>query len=307
MTPPRSLPRRRLLRAGLAAPLLPWLGGCAAPLPATLVGEATPAARARLRDCAEAHGLAAFQALRDINVSYRGEWRPLIHRLQPALVDEGFRQGSEERLLPAQGLIAQQHLGPSGTKQVLRRQAAASEPGTGTLQVWFNDEEANDLERREAAALVADGYALFLLGPLALVGRERVMELGGTETVDGRPCDVLRVRLAPGIGLSPIDSAALWIDRKDSLMRRVRFSLDGLVSTRGAIAEVETYDHIGRHGVMWPTRFYERLVRPIPNLPVHDWRLTGLDVNRGYGPDALAGRRFGGAALAPATPLQPGG
>ena len=86
------------------------------------------------------------------------------------------------------------------------------------------------------------------------------------------------------------------------LMRRVRFSLDGLTSTQGAIAEVETFDHVSLHGVRWPTRFYERLLRPLP-LPVHDWRLTGLDVNRGMVAADVAAAAFVGRAAAPAKTL----
>ena len=63
-------------------------------------------------------------------------------------------------------------------------------------------------------------------------------------------------------------------------MRRVRFTLGGLESTRGAVAEVDTFDRITLLGVRWPTRFHERLLRPLP-LHVHDWRLRGLDLNRG--------------------------
>ncbi len=302
--------RRRLLGAALASPLMTLLSGCASPLPVSLNAQTTPAAQARLRDSAQAHGLAAYRTLRDINVSYAGRWRPLIGRLQPVLVDAGFRASSQERLLPAQGLVSQAHTGLSGNKQVLRRAAHRSGNGSinsgsdqGEVQVWFNGEETRDADQRAAAALVADGYQLFLLGPLALVDHDHVMELGGTESVDGRACDVLHVRLVPGLGFSALERVALLIDREDSIVRSIRFSLDGLASTQGAVAEVETYDHVQRHGVMWPTRFYERLLRPIPRMPVHDWKLTGLDVNRGYGEQALAGPAFSGMAAAPAAAL----
>jgi hypothetical protein len=297
-----AMQRRRLVAAALATPLLPLLPGCAAPLPVLLGTQASTAAQARLRESAEAHGLAAYPALRDINVSYAGQWRALIGRIQPVLVDGGFRVSSQERLMPAQGLVAQAHTGPSGVKQVLRHMAREGS-GHGEVQVWFNGEEARDDERRAAAALVTDGYALFLLGPLLLMGRDLVMELGGTESVDGRACDVLNVRLVPGLGFSVMERVALLIDRQDLIMRSVRFSLDGLASTQGAVAEVITYDHVKRHGVVWPTRFYERLLRPFPRLPVHDWKLTGLDVNRGYAVAALSGPTFSGTAAAPAAPL----
>jgi hypothetical protein len=300
---PSATTRRRIVAAALAAPLMPLLSACASSLPVSLGTQSTPAARARLNESAQAHGLTAYRALHDINVSYAGQWRPLIGRLQPVLVDGGFRVSSQERLLPAQGLTGQAHMGLSGSKQVWRRAVRGADTNgndQGEVRVWFNGEEALDADRRAAAALVADGYALFLLGPLALVDRDHVMELGGTESVNGRACDVLHVRLVPGLGFSALERVALLIDREDSIVRSIRFSLDGLASTQGAVAEVETYDHVQRHGVTWSTRFYERLLRPIPRMPLHDWTLTGLDVNRGFGADALAGPAFSGAAVAPA-------
>jgi hypothetical protein len=44
------------------------------------------------------------------------------------------------------------------------------------------------------------------------------------------------------------------------------------------------------------------VIHPLP-LPAHDWRITGLDVNRGYDAAALAGPAFTGAAAAPAGAL----
>ena len=291
--------RRSLLIAALAAPALPVLHGCAAPLPVSLNAASTPAAQALLKESALAHGLTAFQAIKDLSVSYSGEWRALIGKLQPALVDSSFRGSSEERLLLREGVVAQAYAGPGGRKQVLRK-AASTAPGE--VRVWFNAEEARDAERRAAAALVADSYSLFLLGPLLLVDRPLVMELGEIEWVNEHACDVLRLQLVPGLGHARVDQVALFIDRKERLMRRVRFTLDGLESTKGAIAEVETYDHQTLHGVRWPTRFYERLLRPI-RMPVHDWNLTGLDINRGLRASDVDGVEFRGTAAARATPL----
>ena len=109
------------MRAALALPVLPLLHGCAAPLPVSLNAATTPAAQALLKESAEAHGLQAFKAIQDLNVSYAGEWRALIGKLQPALVDAAFRGTSEERLLLREGVVAQAHSGPGGRKQVLRR------------------------------------------------------------------------------------------------------------------------------------------------------------------------------------------
>jgi hypothetical protein len=294
-----DLKRRSLLLATLATPVLPALHGCAAPLPVSLNAATTPAAQALLKESAEAHGLQAFKAINDLNVSYAGEWRALIGKLQPALVDASFRGSSEERLLLREGVVAQAHSGPGGRKQVLRR-AGSNSPGE--VHVWFNGEEARDAERRAAAALVADAYGLFLLGPLLLVDRPLVMELTETEWVNEHDCDVLRMQLVPGLGHARVDQIALFIDRRQRLLRRVRFTLDGLESTKGAIAEVEMFDHQTLHGVRWPTRFYERLIRPV-RMPVHDWNLTGLDINRGLRAGDVEGSEFRGSALTRAAVL----
>ena len=202
-------------------------------------------------------------------------------------------------MLLREGVVAQAHTGPGGRKQVLRR---AGTTAPGEVHVWFNGEEARDAERRAAAALVADAYRLFLLGPMLLVERPLVMELGELEWVNEHACDVLRLQLAPGLGHARVDQVALFIDRKERLMRRVRFTLDGLESTKGAIAEVECYDHQTLNGVRWPTRFYERLLRPL-RMPVHDWNLTGLDINRGLRAGDVDGSELRGAAVVRAAAL----
>ena len=115
-------------------------------------------------------------------------------------------------------------------------------------------------------------------------------------------CDVLRVSVTPGLGFSERDQLALFIDRDERLMRRVRFTLNGLETTRGAVAEVDASEHITLHGVRWPTRFHERLLRPLP-LAVHDWRLTGLDLNRSLSAAEISGPAFEGRAVAPAAAL----
>ena len=309
--------RRQLLRRAVAWPLLPlasaaWLSACASsPWPDIAAGAGSSSARARLQESADAHGLAAWRGLRDINVSYRGGWRSLVKQRQPVLVDAGYRAGSQERLLPGAGLLAQDHRGDAGHKQVLRRQAGRGGPGgpgpaTGDVTVWLNGSVSTDRDVRDAAALVADGYSLFLAGPMALAGFAGPVNWGPPETLHGQRCDQLLLDLVPGLGFAAGDRLALFIDREPGLLRRLRLSLDGLRSTVGAVAEVDFFDHLSQHGVQWPRRFAERQRLPVPDLPVHDWRLTGLDVNRGYGPDAVSGAQFGGAAAAPARPLPHG-
>ena len=291
--------RRAVLGAGLASPLLGLLHGCAAPLPVSLTARPTPAAQALLNESATAHGMAAFKALNDLSVGYEGTWRLLIDKLQPVLVDPGFRVKSEERLLPREGVIAQAHSGPSGRKFVMRRPSAHA---FSEVRVWYNGEEARDSERRAAAALVADAYRLFLLGPMWLAERNLVLELGDIETVNTHSCDVLRIQLAPGLGHTHFDQVALFIDRKQRLMRRVRYSLEGLESTKGTAHQVDMFDHQALQGMQLPTRFAEMRVHPTL-LPVRDWRLTGLDANRGITGADLAGPELAGAARQPAAAL----
>ncbi len=287
-------------RAALGLAVLPLFAGCSTPLPLASRPVGDAAAAKRLQESAEAHGLFAYRTLTDINVSYSGEWRPLINRIQPELVDAGFRGSSEERLMPTTGVVAQSYIGPQGRKHVVWRRNRNAVDDTGEVAVWFNGVRSSDAAAQNTAALVAEGYGLFLLGPLWLVNRNLPMQLAGTENVDGRLCDVINVWLSPGLGKVATDRLAIYVDRADNITRRMRFTLEGFAGTRGAVAEVDTFEHARRFGVLWPMRSYERLVHPLP-LPVHDWRITGLDVNRGYSAKDVIGPEFTGAAAKPAT------
>lgn len=289
-------------RAALGMALLPVLAGCSTPLPLGSRPPGEAEAARRLRESAEAHGLTAYRALTDVNVSYSGEWRPLIGRIQPELVDAGFRGPSEERLMPAAGIVAQAYTGPLGRKQVSWRRSRKAPDELGAVTVWFNGVRSSDPAAQDTAALVAEGYALFLLGPMWLVDRNLPMQLAGTERVDGRLCDAVNIWLSPGLGKVATDRLVAYVDRADSVTRRMRFTLEGFAGTRGTVAEVDTFDHTRRFDILWPMRSYERLVHPLP-LPVHDWRITGLDVKRGYSPSDVIGPEFTGAAARPASPI----
>ncbi len=305
--------RRRWL--GLAA--LPaassLLGACATPLPLTAAAPTTASAAAakRLADSADAHGLAAYRQINDINIGYGGQWRPLIDRVQPEVVDIGFRGPSQERLMPAAGVVAQAYAGVKGTKQVFWQRGktlAAAGRDQGEIAVWFNGQPSQRASELAAAALVAEGYGLFLLGPLWVASRQAAglavpADVAGTERVHGRLCDVVNVWLSPGLGHAATDRVSLLIDRDDHVTRRLRFTLEGYEGTRGAVAEVDRFEHARRFGLLLPMRSYEEVVHPL-RLPAHDWFVTGLDVNRGYGAEALRGAQFSGAAAAPARALQ---
>ena len=294
---------RRSLLLSLAS--LPLLQACSAQLDEMSNSSSTDSGAGLLRESALAHGGQALRDIADISVSYQGEWRPFMNRMQPALVDAGFRGGSQERLLLRSRMIGQTHQGADGRKQVLRQDGQE----TTDIAVAFNGVQATDRARRDAAALVADAYALFLLGPMLLAamapGRV-IVERGGTEDIQAgderRRCDVLRVRLTPGLGFATSDRLEVLIAQDDRLMRRVRFTLDGLSSTQGALAEVDTWRHVALGGIRWPTRFHEQLLRPLP-LPVHDWQLTGLDLNRGVQPSDITISGFSALAGHPAAPV----
>lgn len=291
-------------RVFLAALALPWfVGGCSTPLPLGPPPPGEASAAARLRESAHAHGLDAYHTLTDINVSYTGEWRPLVGRIQPEIVDAGFRGSSQERLLPRAGIVAQAYTGAKGSKEVTWHRGKGSPEDLGEVRVWFNGVQSTDPALLDAAALVAESYGMFLLGPIWLVDRGLVMRMAGTERVDGRMCDVVDVWLSPGLGRIAADRVAMCIDRGDGLVHRMRFTLEGFPSTQGAVAEVDTFEHESRFGLVWPMRSLERVVRPVP-IPAHDWRITGLDVNRGYPTEEVSGPVFTGAAAAPAAPLQ---
>lgn len=302
--PTMTLPvitRRRWLALGAALPAF-GLGGCGTPLPLNTPGTlaSDPTAERLLQDSAEVHGWAAYRQLSDINVRYDGAWRPIIDRIQPVVVDKGFRGWSEERLLPQAGVVAQAYTGPAGRKQVWWQRGQGSAVRPGEVAVWLNGQASASAEVLAASALVAEAYGLFLLGPLWLAGQGHVMQMGGSERVDGRPCRVVQVWKRPGLGQVALDRVALCIDAELGITRRVRFTLEGFANTRGAVAEVDTFEHTRRFGVLWPMRSYEEVVHPL-RLPAHDWHITGLDVNRGYDAAALRGPQFAGAAVAAAT------
>jgi hypothetical protein len=300
--PQHALPdphRRRWLLGAAALPLAPWLAGCATPLPLSLTVRNDAVAARRLLECAQVHGLEAYRQLRDISVAYDGQWRPLIDRVQPEVVDAGFRGPSEERILPSAGIVAQAYTGPAGRKHVWWQRGTAAGVD-GRVEVWTNGQRRSEDGYRAASALVAEAYGLFLLGPLWLAGRSLPAAMAGTERVHGRFCDVVEIDMSPGLGLVSRDRVALCIDRDDGICRRMRFTLEGYAGTRGAVAETDTFEHQRRFGVLWPMRSYEEVVHPI-RLPAHDWYITGLDVNRGFTADTLMGPAFTGAAAAPAA------
>lgn len=297
------MPSIRLTRRVFLGAALPWLAACTTPLPLGFRPPGEKAATLRLQESADAHGLAAYRGIHDISIAYAGQWRPLVNGIQPEVVDAAYRGSSQERIVPQQHVIAQAYSGTAGRKQVVWRRGNGAPDQLGMVSVWRNGRPDTTVASLQAAALVAEGYGLFLLGPLWLVDRGLAVRSAGTDRVDGQLCDVVDVWLSPGLGEVAMDRVSLYIDRATDITRRFRFTLEGTPNTRGAVAEVDTFDHERRFGVLWPMRSYERVVHPL-RLPAHDWHVTGLDVNRGFGVADVSGPEFAGKAAAPAAALR---
>ena len=266
------------------------LSGCAT-VPEPHPGGSDARAIAILQQAQETQGSQALHSLHDVNVRFEGKWNSIVARLQPVLVDDHFRGTSEERYLIRDAAVGQTHVGPSGTKYVFRDK--------NETRVWYDGKENADAEVRDAAALVADNYRMFLMGPEFFSERSVILQYLGTEDVDGANCDNLLAQLKPGLGNSAEDRVVISIDSEHHWIRRVRITLNGLESTRGAVADVYLRDPIRIAGVLWPTNFYEELKRPFDS-DVHHWRLTAIDLDRGLQRDSLEGPGFKGPATVPA-------
>jgi hypothetical protein len=327
--------RRAWLTAALSLPVLGSTSACTS-MPVPTARSSSEAARALLARTQRAHGgREAFKRLRDVNVSYDGLWFTVVTKLQPVLTDVGRRKTSEERMLfePAPTLarsprvIAQQHRGPRGMKQFLQLSAptpavwasasgssnatnaassSAASPAAPRVSVSYDGQATQAADTIAASHLVANAYQLFLY-PAFAVERAVHLETLSDEHLVSRfgSFDVQRLLavLRPGIGDSAEDRVLLHIDARDGLVRRVRITLEGTASTRGAVVDVDTDAFVDIAGIRWPTRFYEDLVRPFPGLPAHDFWLTGLDVNRGLEPADVNGPTWSAKAASPARGL----
>jgi hypothetical protein len=209
----------------LIALLLP-LTGCVS-IPRLRPGGSDAKAVSILHEAAIAHGSDELHLIHNVNVRFEGKWNPIVAKVQPILIDDQFRGVSEERYLIAEAAVGQSHIGLAGKKQVYRDRT--------TTHVWYNDAEATGIEVKNAAALVADNYRMFLLGPWFFEERGATVQYLGTDSVDGEKCDNLLANLKPGLGNSVKDRVIISIDRSHHLIRRLRVTVDGLESTRGAI------------------------------------------------------------------------
>ncbi len=279
----------------LAAALAGLLSSCASPkICSRPIKTSEPAAVALLAASQQAHGGGAYAKMRDLSVRYEGKWGMIGPRFQPVLVDKKFRGNSEERLILPSRTMAQRHTGPGGEKWVLRQ--------PGRVSVSYNGAGSTDPEANRAAALVADAYTLFLLGPLYFDRPGVVLGLNGESMVDGALCDEVLAVLRPGFGEAAEDRVVLFVDRAGKQLRRVRMTLNGLESTRGAEVDVTFREFRRIGGMLWPTDFDERIRVPF-DLHAHHWKLAGLEINRGFGAENLKTDKWEGKAGGVTAPL----
>ena len=276
------------------------LAGCGshvAPIPSTPVATvgSSPEARALLNRCLDAHGgAAAYARVHDVNVRFDSHWAAVGPKLQPKLSDTGFREGSEERYLTTSKgtfTVGQDHRGPKGEKFVART--------PGGVAVWYNGVPSDDAVAKAASALVTDAYSIFVFGPDFFVRRAAALQTLEGGEVNGAACDRLLAVLRPGLGSANEDRVVLSIDRATHVLRRVSFTLNALESTKGAEVHVDLSEQQRLAGVLFPTRFYEHIDRPV-SLDAHRWQMHGFDTNRGYKAADIAGPTFKGKASPPA-------
>jgi hypothetical protein len=241
-------------------------------IPKVVGTQSSAAAQQLLAATQKAHGGDAFAKIQDIAVDFDGEWATVVPKLQPILTDVQFRKTSQERLLLTQNVTAQKHSGPGGDKVVLKQ--------GGQVSVVYNGKQDGTTAQRASSHLVMEAYKLFLM-PAFYVQRAALLELAGSDTVDGHACDLLVAVLRPGFGDSAEDRAMLYVDQKTKLVRRVRLTLEGFEGTRGAVVDTTYLAYQQVAGVTWPTHLFEDLVSPFRGLAAHDFWITGLDVNRG--------------------------
>jgi hypothetical protein len=229
----------------------------------------------------------------DINLSTDGRWYALIQRIQPVVSDAGFRVTSEERYRPSDGLYAVQHAGPLGRKVVVRTPDA--------ITVSYNGEREPDGPRVRATAMTNDAFRMFHFGPTFVHERATAMVRLADAREGGRRYHRLLATLNPGFGESAEDQVVLWIDADTARLFRVHMTLEGFETTRGAHVDTTflEWQRVGRW--LLPLRFSERVRGPL-RIMAHEWHVTGIDLDRGWQAEDVAGGEFIGRAAAPATP-----
>ena len=278
----RSEPSKPAARGRASARFLGLMGtiilcGCASTkIPTTTLTQSDPEAMSLVTASQRAQGAGAFASIRDLKVSYAGKWSAIGPRLQPVLSDRRYRRESEEALDLTNGTIVQLHTGPGGRKFVFR--------GPGRVSVSYNGQTDANEDVIRSAALVADAYKMFLLGPHYFQRPGVILEKLEPGKVGSAEVDRVLATLRPGFGFADEDRVVLSIDKGTQRLRRVLMTLHGLESAKGAEVDV-TFDRwIERSGVWWATDYDERIRSPI-KLHAHRWRLMDLKANKGFAPN----------------------
>lgn len=225
-----------------------------------------------LLDASSARAGHPWQRMSDVTVRYNGDWTRLVPKLQPVLADVSYRKSSTERYQPKARRVVQTHLGPAGTKVVVRAGTALSLTRNGIL--------ISDTEDRAAAALVADAYTVFTIGSNVLRACGTGWHIIGERTLGGERCTLVSGIMKPGFGEAASDAVIAWIGHETKRLHRVQFTLNGLATTAGADVDVTFFDfQPGPSGTEWPRHFIGYVRRPL-NLKAHEWRMTSLQVVR---------------------------
>ena len=226
-------------------------------------------AKALLTQAAKASG-DPWQRCQRVEMQLSGEWCGIVERLQPGLVDSGFRKRSTEVYEPQLGRVTQRHTGPLGTKEVIRRGRE--------IVVRVNGERVEDAEKKASAALVADAYGLFGFGASWLLANGDDFQVIGNKRFADEPCCLISTELMPGFGESEKDWVIAWIGVHTKRLHRVQMTLFGLDSTAGADVDVVFGEWFsGPHGTQWAGHYVEHVQRPILTK-AHEWRLEALQV-----------------------------
>lgn len=261
------------MKSALVLIVLSVLTGCSSlPDPNLVLGEACREAVELLEKSAAKAGR-PWRSLKRVEVAFSGRWTTIVQKLQPDLVDAGYRQSSREVYSTRSGRVEQNHTGPQGTKHVVRT--------PGTIELTYNGTNTSTETAQDAAALVADAYTMFVFGADYLLARGSDWRLWLSmqrHEIDGDPCSLVMGTLKPGVGRSTQDKVIAWISQRDHRLRRVQFTLNGLESTAGADVDVTFGDfQAGSRGTEWPRHFLETVRRPL-TVKAHEWRMTDLRV-----------------------------
>jgi hypothetical protein len=228
----------------------------------------------------------------DIALATDGRWYTLIQRIQPVVTDARYRVTSEERYRPADGVYAVRHAGPGGIKHVLRTPDG--------LQVAYDGRATDDDARRAATAMTNDAFRMFHFGPTFFLDRTRALARLPDAREGGRRYHRLHATLEPGFGRSPRDEAVLWIDADTARLHRIHQTLEGFPTTVGAHVDTTFLEYRQVGPYLFPVRFLERVRGPL-RIKAHAWRVTGIDLDRGWTTaDVADPGGFRGAAARPA-------